>query len=92
MFFKQVPILEDIEEQLNLIPPVCLPPYKKEINSLFSAEKQKFLFKKRFGAIFSKTRLKSVCKNRNSLKNISVKQKQSKQTDTDMSENRTNTS
>ena len=55
--WAQDQIQEDKEEQLNIILPGCLLPFHKEINSLFFAEKQKFL-KIRDFTIFSKTSLK----------------------------------
>ena len=75
MFFSQAPVPEDSEEQLNLILPGCLLPYQKEIKKLFFSEKQKFLSNKRFAAIFAKTSLRPVFKNRNSFKKLISKTK-----------------
>ena len=74
-FSQQAPIPEDREEQLNLILPGCLLPYQKEINKLFFSEKQKFLCNKRFAAVFARTSLNPVIKNKNSLKKLIIKTK-----------------
>ena len=69
-------IQEDREEQLNFILLGCLIPFQKEINSLFFAEKQKFLRNKRFSSVFAKdeeaikSSLKPVFKNRDNLKKL----------------------
>ena len=75
MFFSQAPVPEVNEEQLNLILPGCLLPYQEEIKKLFFSEKQKFLNNKRFAAVFAKTSLRPVFKNRNSLKKLISKTK-----------------
>ena len=75
LFLSQAPAPEVIEEQLNLILPGCLLPYQKEIKRLIFIEKQKFLKNKRFAAVFSKTSLNPVFKNRNSLKKLISKTK-----------------
>ena len=75
LFFLQASKPEKSGEQLNLILPDCLLPYQKEITKVFFTEKQKFLCNERFAAVFAKTSLKPVFKNRNSLKKLISKQK-----------------
>ena len=66
---------ESNEEQLDLIIPGCLLPYQKDIKQLFFSEKQKFLNNKRFAAVFAKTSINPVFKNRDRLKKLISKTK-----------------
>ena len=75
LLLSQDEIQGDKEEQLNFNLLGCLIPFQKEINSLFFAEKQKFLRNKRFSSVFSKSSLKPVFKNRDNLKKLISKTK-----------------
>ena len=74
MFFIQASTPDDSEKQLNLILLVVYYLIKRRLKHVFS-EKQKFLCNTRFAAVFAKTSLNPVIKNRNSLKELISKQK-----------------
>ena len=61
--------------QINLVVPGSLLPFKKEINEIFEKEKQVLFRKKRYAKVFRDVSILPIFSNRKNLKNLVVKTK-----------------
>ena len=65
----------DSFNQINLVVPGSLLPFKKEINEIFEKEKQVLFRKKRYAKVFRDVSILPIFSNRKNLKNLVVKTK-----------------
>ena len=61
--------------QINLVVPGSLLPFKKEINEIFEKEKQVLFRKKRYAKVFRDVSILPIFSNRKNFKNLVVKTK-----------------
>ena len=61
--------------QINLVVPGSLLPFKKEINEIFEKEKQVLFRKKRYAKVFRDVSILPIFSNRKNIKNLVVKTK-----------------
>ena len=61
--------------QINLVIPGSLLPFKKEINEIFEKEKQAPFRKKRYAKVFRDVSILPIFSNRKNIKNLVVKTK-----------------
>ena len=66
---------EDSFNQINLVVPGSLLPFKKEVVDIFENEKQKLFRKERYAKVFRNVRISAIFKSRSNLKNLVVKTK-----------------
>ena len=70
-FFQE----EDSFNQINLVLPGSLLPFKDEVVKIFEKEKQKLFRKERYAKVFKNISISAIFKNRSNLKNLIVKTK-----------------
>ena len=66
---------EDSFNQINLLVPGSLLPFKKEVVEIFENEKHKLFRKERYAKVFRNIRISAIFKNRSNEKNLVVKTK-----------------